>query len=99
LGAIVHSLRTISADDLRASIATPRMATPSLLNGIKEANADVIIVLSEEAGFNPFTSPCQPSGKSWSQSQTFGNTRSRCRPRTQRGCSRTRACRWIGPQR
>jgi hypothetical protein len=57
LGAIVHSLRTISADDLRASIATPRVATPSLLNSIKEANGDVIIVLSEEAGFNPFTSP------------------------------------------
>jgi hypothetical protein len=57
LGTTAHSLRTISADDLRASIATPRMATPSLLNGIKEANADVIIVLSEEAGFNPFTSP------------------------------------------
>jgi hypothetical protein len=57
LGAIVHSLRIVAAGDLRALKATPRIVAPSLLNGIREANGNVIIALSEEAGFNPFTFP------------------------------------------
>jgi hypothetical protein len=56
LGTPSHSLRMISTDDLRAYRATPRVLTPSLLNSMREANGDVIIVLSEEAGFNAFTS-------------------------------------------
>jgi hypothetical protein len=56
LGTTSHSLRTISTDDLRAYIATPRVLNSSLLNSVREANGDVIIALSEEAGFNPFTS-------------------------------------------
>ena len=57
LGTTAHSLRTISADDLRAYGATPRIVTPSLLNSVREANGDVIIALSDGDGFNPFTSP------------------------------------------
>jgi len=57
LGTTAHSLRTISADDLRAYGTTPRIVTPSLLNSVREANGDVIIALSDGDGFNPFTSP------------------------------------------
>ncbi len=56
LGTTSHSLRMISTDDLRAYRVTPRIVTPAVLNGMKEANGDVIIVLSEETGFNAFTS-------------------------------------------
>ena len=56
LGTTSHSLRMISTDDLRAYIATPSVATRSLLNSIREANGDVIIALSDGDGFNPFTS-------------------------------------------
>src|SRR4051812_40274016 len=56
LGTTSHSLRMISTDDLRAYRATPRIVTPAVLNGMREANGDVIIVLSEETGFNAFTS-------------------------------------------
>lgn len=56
LGTTSHSLRAISTDDLRAYRATPRIVTPAVLNSMREANGDVIIVLSEETGFNAFTS-------------------------------------------
>jgi Matrixin len=55
LGATVH--KTLSDGDLQVLGATPSTATPSLLNGVGEANGDVIIVLSDEAGFNPFAFP------------------------------------------
>jgi len=57
LGTTAHSLRTISADDLHAYRATPRIVTPSLLNSVREANGDVIIALADGDGFNPFMSP------------------------------------------
>jgi hypothetical protein len=63
-GAIVHSLRTLSIGDLHAlsrevsnSTRSRLVITPSLLNSVREANGDVIIVLSDEVDFDPFTSP------------------------------------------
>jgi hypothetical protein len=56
LGTTAHSLRTISADDLRAYRAKPRIITAAVLNSMREANGDVIIFLAEEERFNPFTS-------------------------------------------
>ena len=78
LGTPAHSLRTISTDDLRAYRAKPRIVTPAVLNSIREANGDVIISLSEEDGFNAFTSPWPAARKAlvaipsfWKYSQTL----------------------------
>ena len=98
LGTTAHSLRTISADDLRAYGTTPRIVTPSLLNSVREANGDVIIALSDGDGFNPFTSPW-PAVRKVRNPELSDIFAAVARPRTQRGCSRTRACHWIGPQR
>jgi hypothetical protein len=55
LGTIMHSLRSIAARDLLALKAgTP---LPPLVNSMKEANGDVIVVLSDDAGFSPFAFP------------------------------------------
>ena len=55
LGAMTHSLRWIAASDLLALKAgTP---LPPLVNSMREANGDVIVVLSDDAGFNPFAFP------------------------------------------
>lgn len=55
LGAIVHSVRSIAASDLLALKAgTP---LPPLVNSMREANGDVIVVLSDDDGFNPFAFP------------------------------------------
>src|SRR5262249_17718568 len=55
LGAIMHSLRSVAAGDLLALEAgTP---LPPLVNSMKEANGDVVVVLSDHAGFNPFAFP------------------------------------------
>ena len=55
LGNIMHSLRSIAASDLLALKAgTP---LPPLVNSMKEANGDVIVVLSDDARFNPFAFP------------------------------------------
>jgi hypothetical protein len=55
LGAIVHSLRSIAASDLLALTAGIPLAP--LLNSMREANGDVIVVLSDDASFNPFAFP------------------------------------------
>ena len=54
-GAIVRSFRSISAGDLVALKA--RGLSPSIVNSMREANGDVIVVLSDDAGFNPFAFP------------------------------------------
>jgi hypothetical protein len=55
LGAIMHSLRSIAASDLLALKAgTP---LPPLLNSMREANGDVIVVLPDYPGFDPFAFP------------------------------------------
>ena len=99
LGTTAHSLRTISADDLRAYGTTPRIVTPSLLNSVREANGDVIIALSDGDGQSihvPVASRSESSGRNPELSDIFAAV---ARPRTERGCSRTGACHWIGPQR
>jgi Dual-action HEIGH metallo-peptidase len=55
LGRIVHSLRTISDDDVRLFKAN-RLLTPTLVNGMREANGDVIVALCDDTDFNAFTS-------------------------------------------
>ena len=54
-GAIVRSFRSISAGDLVALKA--RTLSPALVSSMREANGDVIIVLSDDAGFSPFAFP------------------------------------------
>ena len=54
-GAIVRSFRSISAGDFVA--LKTKTLSPSLVNSMREANADVIVVLSDDAGFNPFAFP------------------------------------------
>ena len=54
-GAIVRSFRSISAGHLVALKA--KSLSPSLVNSMREANGDVIVVLSDDAGFNPFAFP------------------------------------------
>jgi hypothetical protein len=55
LGRIVHSLRTISDDDVRLLKAN-RLLTPTLVDGMREANGDVIVALCDDTDFNAFTS-------------------------------------------
>jgi hypothetical protein len=60
LGAIVHSLRTIVADDLRALRAWTSSAGPfpsAILASIKEASTDMIVALSDGADFNAYAFP------------------------------------------
>lgn len=54
-GAIVRSFRSISAGDLVTLKA--RSLSPAIVNSMREANGDVIVVLSDDAGFNPFAFP------------------------------------------
>jgi Matrixin len=54
-GAIVHSLRLISPGDLLA--LKGGILPPLLVNSMREANGDVIVVLSDDAGFDPFALP------------------------------------------
>jgi len=54
-GAIVHSLRSIAASDLHALQAGSPLAP--LVNSMREANGDVTVVLSDDAGFIPFAFP------------------------------------------
>jgi Matrixin len=54
-GAIVRSFRSIWASDLVALKAGT--LSPVLVNSMREANGDVIVVLSDDAGFNPFAFP------------------------------------------
>jgi Matrixin len=55
LGAMTHSLRSIAASDLLALKAGTLL--PPLVNSMREANGDVIVVLSDDAGFDPFAWP------------------------------------------
>ena len=73
-GAIVRTFRSISAGDFVA--LKTKTLSPSLVNSMREANGDVIVVLSDDAGFNPFAFPWPALRKSWSQSQAFENIRS-----------------------
>jgi hypothetical protein len=54
-GAIVHSLRSIAASDLLALKRGTLL--PPVTNSMREANGDVIVLLSDEAGFDPFALP------------------------------------------
>jgi matrixin len=54
-GAIVHSLRSIAASDLHALKAWTLL--PPVTSSMKEASGDVIVVLSDDAGFSPFAFP------------------------------------------
>jgi hypothetical protein len=54
-GAIVRSFRLILAGDLVALKA--RTLSPALVNSMREANGDVIVALSDDAGFDPFAFP------------------------------------------
>jgi hypothetical protein len=54
-GAIVHSLRSIAASDLLSLKAGTVL--PPVTNSMREANGDVIVVLSDHAGFDPFAFP------------------------------------------
>ena len=54
-GAIVRTFRSISAGDFVA--LKTKTLSPSLVNSMREANGDVIVVLSDDAGFNPFAFP------------------------------------------
>ena len=94
-----HSLQNDLGRRPRALKATPRIVTPSLLNSMREANGDVIIVLSDEAGFNPFAFPWPALRKVLVAIPSFRKYPFCARPRTQYCCPRTGACRWIGPQR
>jgi hypothetical protein len=62
LGRIVHSLRTISDDDVHLFKAN-RLLTPTLVNSMREANGDVIVALSDDTDFNAFTSGAPIVGK------------------------------------
>jgi hypothetical protein len=53
--AIVRSFRLILAGDLVALKA--RTLSPALVNSMREANGDVIVALSDDAGFDPFAFP------------------------------------------
>jgi hypothetical protein len=60
LGAIVHSVRTIPADDLRALRAWISSAGPfpsAILASLREASTDMIVALSDGTDFNPFALP------------------------------------------
>jgi len=59
LGAIMHSLRAISADDLRAWKARSRTnpVPPTLIASVSEANGDVIVAMSDGDDFDSFASP------------------------------------------
>src|SRR4029453_14698782 len=54
-GAIVHSLSSIAASDLRALKAGTLL--PPVTSSMREASGDVIVVLSDDAGFSPFAFP------------------------------------------
>ena len=55
LGAMKHSLRSIAASDLVALKAGTLL--PPLVDSMREANGDMIVVLSDDNGFNPFAFP------------------------------------------
>jgi hypothetical protein len=96
-GAIVRSFRSISAGDFVA--LKTKTLSPSLVNSMREANADVIVVLSDDAGFNPFAFPSPALRKVLvaiprpSKISVLARCRAQyCRPRAG-------SCGWIGSQR
>jgi hypothetical protein len=57
LGDIVHSLRAISADDLRAFNGSSRTDLGAYFASVRQANGDVIVAMSDGDDFHSFASP------------------------------------------